>query len=292
LGRVELAAFSVSDATVCGQYPRVIECLPMPSVEWNRTKWGATYAWPNEGDEWSAHWGATHALWSFVLFPRIGRFLPAETVLEIAPGFGRFTSYLKQYSERLIAVDINPKCIEACRQKFGDEVEFHVNDGRSLGMIADNSVDFVFSFDSLVHVDAEDLDAYVSELGRKLKVGGHGFIHHSNLGAYARLTRFTKAVSRTIPSYRIGKWLRQTVLIADCWRAENMTARRFVDLCQDHGLACTGQELVNWENHSPLIDCFSSFVRPAIRNKELPKVIANPNFMRQAEEIKQLSELY
>jgi ubiquinone/menaquinone biosynthesis C-methylase UbiE len=271
---------------------RAIKCLPMPSVEWNRTKWGTTYTWPSEGDEWSAHWGTTQALWSFVLLPRIGRFLPAETILEIAPGFGRFTSYLRGYCKHLIAVDMNPKCIEACRQKFGAEVELHTNDGRSLTMIADNSVDFVFSFDSLVHVDAGDLTAYVSELGRKLKVGGRGFIHHSNLGAYPRLMRFTKVVSRTIPSYRVGKWLRQTVLVADCWRAENVTGQRFREMCQKHGLACTGQELVNWENRSALIDCFSSLMRPPTRNEHPPKVISNTNFMRQAKEIKQLSALY
>ena len=51
-------------------------------------------------------------------------------------------------------------------------------------MVADRSVDFAFSFDSLVHADAEVLDAYAAELARTLAPDGVAFIHHSNLGAY------------------------------------------------------------------------------------------------------------
>ena len=40
-------------------------------------------------DEWSASFGDTEALWYFVLSPRVHRFIPAPTILEIAAGFGR-----------------------------------------------------------------------------------------------------------------------------------------------------------------------------------------------------------
>jgi hypothetical protein len=65
-----------------------------------------------------------------------------------------------------------------------------------------------------------------------------------------------------VPSYGVGKWLRQNSLIAACWRAEDVTAELFAQLCSEHGLACIAQGLVNWENRSALIDCFSTFVRP------------------------------
>ena len=65
--------------------------------------------------------------------PRLMRFLPAGTILEIAPGFGRFTQYLLPFATRLIGVDLSPKCVEACRSRFPDspQASFLVNDGLS-----------------------------------------------------------------------------------------------------------------------------------------------------------------
>ena len=37
--------------------------------------------------------------------------------------------------------------------------------------VADNSVDFVFSFDSLVDPDRDVIESYLRELAKKLKVG-------------------------------------------------------------------------------------------------------------------------
>jgi len=92
-----------------------------------------------------------------------------------------------------IAVDLSPKCVEHCKQRYSIDghVEFHVNDGRSLSMVSDDSIDFAFSFDSLVHAEEDVLEAYLKELSKKLGPGGTGFIHHSNMGAYpARLSLF------------------------------------------------------------------------------------------------------
>src|SRR5579859_8081721 len=41
-----------------------------------------------------------------------------------------------------------------------------MNDGTSLAMIEDGTVDLVFSFDSLVHVEADVMDAYLDEIAR------------------------------------------------------------------------------------------------------------------------------
>ena len=68
-------------------------------------------------------------------------------------------------------------------------VRCSLNDGRSLSMIPDSSVDFVFSFDSFVHPDREIVEGYLRQLGTKLKIGGKGFIHHSNFGEYVNSLR-------------------------------------------------------------------------------------------------------
>ena len=54
----------------------------------------------------------------------------------------------------------------ACRRQFADcsHIDYFVNDGKSLAMIADKSIDFAFSFNSLVHVEVDVLEAYLHQL--------------------------------------------------------------------------------------------------------------------------------
>ena len=76
------------------------------------------YDWKEAGEEWSQPWGSSAAQWAGTIFPRIRECLPAGTILEIAPGFGRWTHYLKDYCNELWAVDKSSDCIEACQQRF------------------------------------------------------------------------------------------------------------------------------------------------------------------------------
>ena len=126
------------------------------------------------------------AQWFGAILPRIHLFIPTGTLLEIAPGHGRWTHYLRKYCERLLVVDLSQKGIEACQKRFAGSpnITYHVNDGVSLSMIADESVDFAFSFDSLVHAEMDVIGSYVAQLAKKLKPNGVGFFHHSNMGSY------------------------------------------------------------------------------------------------------------
>ena len=143
------------------------------------------YDWKDAGEEWSEPWGSSAAQWTEAILPRLKGYVPATTILEIGSGFGRWTHYLKDYCEHLLVLDKSPEFIEACRQRFGDDskLAYFVNDGRSLGMLPDESVDFVFSFDSLVYPDRAVIDSYLGELAKKLRIGGKGFFQ-SNLAAY------------------------------------------------------------------------------------------------------------
>src|SRR5206468_9795119 len=156
---------------------------------------------------------------------------PAQ-ILEIAPGFGRWTHYLKDYCENLWIVDRSSECIEACRQRFAADsrVRCYLNDGRSLAMVPDASIDFVFSFDSFVHTSRDVVDAYLRELGRKLKLGGKGFIHHSNFGEYVNTPRerLPEALAKPLIKARILDWAHN--------RNPGMSADLFRVLCAQHGL--------------------------------------------------------
>src|SRR3954471_12346722 len=120
----------------------------MPSVEENRATWDRAYEWPLAGDEWSAAWGDTDAQWRSTLLPRVQPFLPAETILEIAPGHGRWSQYLVRLCDHYVGVDLSEAAIESCRKRFAaaPHAQFHTNDGRSLDAVGDESIDLAFSF--------------------------------------------------------------------------------------------------------------------------------------------------
>jgi SAM-dependent methyltransferase len=261
----------------------------MATVDENAAFW-AEYGWAEAGEEWSEGWGGSHAQWYGVILPRIARFLPAGSMLEIAPGHGRWTSYLREHCNRLAIVDLDEACIDACRQRFeGDHrIRYHVNDGVSLAMIDDESIDFAFSFDSLVHADAEVVASYLRELARTLAPDGVGFVHHSNAGRYRRYFELTGSVRFRSVRERLYE-LR--ILDRPRWRALDMTAQRFRELSESAGLRCISQEVVNWTTRR-LIDCLSTFTRPSSRWARPNRVLVNSGFVMEAKAVKRRAPLY
>ena len=249
----------------------------MGDIERNLTIWNEQWDWSQGGDEWSAGWGGTPALWFGALLPRIHSFVPAPTILEIAPGYGRWTQYLKDLCEHLVIVDLAERCIRHCEQRFSDatNIEYHVNDGRSLDMLPDMSVDFAFSFDSLVHAEEDVLADYLAALSRKLTPTGVAFIHHSNLGEYPALS----ALTRRVPERIRRPLVRRGVLIdLYAWRAESVTAERVATRCSRVGLACVSQEKISWQSGRYLTDALSVITphaSPWVRSR---RELRNPRF--------------
>jgi len=273
------------------------------------------YDWQQQGDEWSAEWNGTEPLWWATILPRIHAFVPVTTILEIAPGIGRCTQYLKDLCQHLILIDLSENCIEACQQRFSSfqHITYYVNDGKSLRMVPDQSVDLVFSFDSLVHAEADVLEAYLSQLARKLSPIGIGFIHHSNMGAYKKCS--SGKLRFYIDNEQNGS----------NWRGASMTAKLFEQYCERVGLQCIPQELIDFypryslewvrpggrlqrmsqkirlervsekviERFCTILNnCFSVFTLKNSRWSRTNKVFINKGFMDEARYVSQLSELY
>ena len=263
----------------------------MPTVLENRDRW-QHHNWAQRGDEWSPGRSreGTTVLWSRTIFPRIQRFVPSGTVLEIGPGFGRWSHFLRHLCRKLILIDLSERCIAACRERFAGDahIEYIVNDGASLDLVPDGSVDFIFSFDSLVHAERDAVGAYLAQAARKLRVGGAGFIHHSNLGAFVHPR--TGQVRRFVTNRN--------------WRAETMSSEVFRRLCEDGGLACHSQELINWigrgrnaDRHRldgrciPLTDCLSVFTH-SNGTRVRPRLIANHAFVEEWRQAEWLADVY
>jgi SAM-dependent methyltransferase len=260
----------------------------LPTLDENLENWSTSWDWSRGGEDWSDWWGDTPALWFGAILPRIHGLVPTGTILEIAPGFGRWTHYLKDLAEHLVLVDLTEKCIDHCRERFADatNIEYHVNDGRSLAMIEDDSIDFVYSFDSLVHAAPDVIDAYLAQLATKLKPDGVGFIHHSNAGALRTLS----AATRRLPPRLFHALVRRGIAVnLSAWRDSGMTAARFRRQCEAVGLRCVAQELVGWEAGPYLIDSFSIFTPRGSRWDRPTQVIRNPMFVAEA---RRMSRLY
>jgi len=245
-------------------------------VETNERVWG-DYDWSSGGDEWSKPWGGAEYQWSAMLYPRIRAFLPAATILEIAPGHGRWTQFLLRYCERLIGVDVAQRCVDACRERFAEvaHASFHKNDGLTLDMVGDGEVDFAISFDSLVHAEADALRSYVGELARTLSVDGVAFVHHSNLHQY--VDPETGVFPHKNPA----------------WRGRTMSAKRFEEYCRDAGLMCIGQELVRWVRRQDFYsDSFSMLTRPGSKFARENHVIENYDLPAHAIAMRTIARFY
>jgi SAM-dependent methyltransferase len=231
----------------------------MPALADNVSMWNEAYDWSQRGDEWSAAWGGVSYQWWMTLFSRIQGFVPATRILEIAPGYGRWTHYLRDLCDELIAVDIADTAITHCGERFAGErhVSFHVNDGTSLAVAGDRSVDLVFSFDSLVHAEADVIAGYLQEFARVLADDGVAFIHHSNMGAY-----------------EAGSYDPENIH----WRATSVSAELVERHARSVGLSCVSQETVAWGNRSLLNDCFSVITRAGSVWDRENQVLANMDF--------------
>ena len=236
----------------------------MGTVEENLKHW-KQYDWSKRGEEWSELWGGSGNQWAGAIRPRIASFVPCGTILEIACGYGRWSEHLVPLGQKLQLVDLFAGAVEACAERFRDapHVRCFQTDGRSLPMAADRSIDFVFSFDSLVHCELPEMECYLAEIARTLKPEGVAFLHHSNMAA--------------VLAERPGTHNRH-------WRAESVAASEIARKAGEAGLLCAGQEIVDWGVEAS--DCLSILVRPDSAWGGEPVVAYNAYFMAEAHSIR------
>jgi ubiquinone/menaquinone biosynthesis C-methylase UbiE len=204
------------------------------TIDNNREEW-SKWDWSNFGEEWSNNPEWKASMIEHVLVPNV----PTDSrILEIGPGAGRWTQHLITRAKHIILVDLTPKCIEICRQRFRDfkNIEYFVNDGKDLGFIQSNSIDCIWSWDVFVHIQSEDTRHYVKQFSRILSAGGKGIIHHSKKGR-----------SRT------------------GWRSD-MTAKSMKQHCNEYGLKVIKQ-FDSWDDDKVRI-------WPGLSQKEQPDIIS------------------
>ena len=184
--------------------------------------------------------------WQNLIEPYI-READLSSVLELAPGHGRTSVKLVQQGARIMhLVDVNQTCIDACRERFGEQRSacrfyYYVTGGDSLPFIESESITFVYSFDSMVHFDKSIVRA-LREFARIMKAGAAGFLHHSNYGAVKPNSDWAKNYGNR----------------------SDMSAALFREYCAEIGLEVTDQRMHGLAERRgiPDLDCVSLIRRP------------------------------
>jgi SAM-dependent methyltransferase len=140
-------------------------------------------------------------LMEFVGAPRQGR------ALDIGCGDGRLTRTLASQYSSVVAHDVAPRVLEACRrnlQGIGD-VEFVEGSVEALTRCPDSSFDFVVSTTVFQHISScTTVRSYLSEASRLLRPGGVAALQLRDPGAKTRLRDFAVDVARLptrLPSF-------------------------------------------------------------------------------------------
>lgn len=185
------------------------------------------------------------AQWDEIISPFLGKApIDFTHTVELALGHGRMTEILLQRAETVIGVDPLQSNIDFCAKRFANNAKLTLlrNDGVTLRDIPDETVTFLFCWDSMVHFDSDVVRSYLGEAARVLKPGGFFFTHHSNR-AEAPCDDFQRA-----PHAR-----------------NYMTSHMFAHYACKEGLEVVVQEVIGWgqdAKHFPGLDCLSLVRKP------------------------------
>lgn len=231
----------------------------------NLRRWNDNYLWPDNGDEWNGmarHCGVDYPTWKQSLVDNflIPHLSADSTVVEIAPGRGRWTSYIVPRCQQLILVDLSPKCIEFCKNQFASHahVRYYVNDGKSLPDDLDGAVDFLWSFDAFVHMDRHVVGSYLAEIHRVLKPGGTAILHHAgrkHAWLWLGFLRQWGPVGRQV--YQLLSMGR--LCSHDGWRS-NVSNKLVAQMVQDSGMEIVSNQQTWGENEECGVRRFGDYM--------------------------------
>lgn len=145
---------------------------------------------------------------SHILKPAVPRLLGEPfraTALEIGFGGGRLLAAASRYFDRVIGIDIHDRFDEVrvlLASQNVDNVELLRGDGRTLP-VADDSVDFVYSFIVLQHLPLmSTLQSYLAEVKRALRPGRPACLYFGHLPFAWRGIRYVDLQTRSVSSTR------------------------------------------------------------------------------------------
>jgi SAM-dependent methyltransferase len=121
-------------------------------------------------------------------------------VLELGCGGGKFTLRLAPKCRSLVCTDISPEMIEHTKaglveRGLSGNVRYQVLNGTDFEGIPADSVDFIFSYDVMLHLQPQNVFSYLIDARRILRQNGVFMLHQINLSSLGGLNHFLQQYS-------------------------------------------------------------------------------------------------
>lgn len=206
--------------------------------------------------DWDAYYNAVEkdAPSQFLHYfkPKLDRYnlaKPNSIVLDFACGRGRIANYFKDICQKVICCDSSTDALEFCQNRFKENTNVIYSISKSNGIQLENeSIDFIYSWDAMVHFSYKSLDFYMSEFYRLLKNSGYAFIHHSNL---INSEPFNNDIKDGIWD---GK-NKSEIWYENIGYRSNISKEEFAFIAKKHGFEIINQETIDWSAKN--LDCIS-----------------------------------
>jgi len=105
---------------------------------------------------------------------------PNHNAIEIGPGGGRWTRYLLGFG-KLFVVDYHKELLDELKKTYRKRnMQFIRNNGTDFPGIQRDSIDYLFSFGTFVHLDTHLIEAYLRNMKPIVKTGTNIVIHYSD----------------------------------------------------------------------------------------------------------------
>jgi ubiquinone/menaquinone biosynthesis C-methylase UbiE len=159
----------------------------LENVRRNLKVWDELHKWEADGDEWRGQAKACNVPYddwkASVIKHLIEPYAAGRHVLEIAPGHGRWSEHIIPMCRHATLVDLGANCLDTCRRRFANwhNVDYFLTTGTTLPRYLWSRIDFVFSFDSFVHMSEPVIQAYMHEIARVLDSDGVAVLHHADI---------------------------------------------------------------------------------------------------------------
>jgi ubiquinone/menaquinone biosynthesis C-methylase UbiE len=117
---------------------------------------------------------------------------PTATALELGPGVGRVARWVAPHCRHLVLVDVSRGMLRRARANLSQfsNVRYVATAGNNLAAIDSRSIDLVYSFLVLQHIEREDVIRYFAEISRILRPNGRLIFQLPNLVDPQQLTQY------------------------------------------------------------------------------------------------------
>ncbi len=152
-------------------YGDAIENVPIDTIL------GYDYGDPDHEETHDVSTGTTNGNYRKIKNEFLLPFLKNKTIMEVGTFDGKWIQFFKD-ADKIICVDLFDNGFTRMRERWKwSNLFFYKTEGRELKGIDSESVDIIFSIDSLVRTDKDALKDYFKEFKRVLKKDGKMCIH-------------------------------------------------------------------------------------------------------------------